>query len=251
MAFLYAESPKSSFISGKVEIVDPNKTGGDSISILEVNSTIPFGFIVATGKGSRIEAKDSPVTWRLGSLSVGKWISSNKFWLHSGSLLFCSDSNTSIVISTKGSTATFQGKGTVIIEATQNGGFKFIPLEGKGVISTIKGGGKKIIGGRLLLILENPSEFGNAYDIDLNLMLRSSRLINSFPDPLSSFPKIGLAIYIQELKLKGKYDALIGDATTNENLQLWKFAKNTGAEPSTSKSPESKKGFFKSFFGKE
>ena len=134
--------------------MDPQKTGGDSISNLEVDSTIPFGFIVATGKGSRIEAKNDQITWRLGSLSVGKWISRNKFWLHSGSLLFCSDSNTSIVISTKGSTATFAGKGTVIIEATQNGGFKFIPLEGKGVISTTKGGLKKIIGGRLLLILE-------------------------------------------------------------------------------------------------
>ena len=99
MAFLYAENPKSSFISGKVEIVDPQKTGGDSISNLEVDSTIPFGFIVATGKGSRIEAKNDQITWRLGSLSVGKWISRNKFWLHSGSLLFCSDSNTSIVIS--------------------------------------------------------------------------------------------------------------------------------------------------------
>ncbi len=241
----------SSFVSGKVEIVDPQKTGVSSISSLEVNSTIQSDFIVATGKGSRMEAKDDPVTWRLGSLSVGKWISRNNFWLHSGSLLFCSDSNTSIVISTTGSTATFEGKGTVIIEATKNGGFKFIPLEGKGVISSTKGGVKKIIGGRLLLILGNPSEFGNAYDIDLNLLLRSSRLINSFPDPLSSFPKIGLAIYIQELKLKGKYNALIGDATSNKNLQMWKFGKNTGVEPPTKQRSESKKGFFKGFFGKD
>ena len=102
-----------------------------------------------------------------------------------------------------------------------------------------------------MLILGNPSEFGNAYDIDLNLLLRSSRLINSFPDPLSSFPKIGLAIYIQELKLKGKYDALIGDATTNKNLQMWKFGKNTGVESSTNQRSESKKGFFKGFFGKD
>ena len=54
------------------------------------------------------------------------------------------------------------------------------------------------------------------------LMVKSSRLINAFP-PLPTFEQIGLAIYVQELKLKGKYDALIGDATTNENLQLWKF----------------------------
>jgi hypothetical protein len=53
------------------------------------------------------------------------------------------------------------------------------------------------------------------------------------------------------MKLRGKYDALIGDATTNENLQLWKFGKKTGVEPLTRQSPESKKGFFQSFFGKE
>ena len=57
------------------------------------------------------------------------------------------------------------------------------------------------------------------------LLLKSSRLVNAFPDPLPTFDKIGLAIYVQELKLKGKYDALIGDATTNENLQMWKFGK--------------------------
>jgi len=44
---------------------------------------------------------------------------------------------------------------------------------------------------------------------------------------------------------------LIGDATTNENLQMWKFGKKAGVKPSTSQSPQSKKGFFKSFFGKE
>ena len=89
----------------------------------------------------------------------------------------------------------------------------------------------------MLLILGKPTYFGDAYDIDIMLLLKSSRLINSYPTPLPTFDKMGLAIYIQELKLKGKYDALIGDATTNENLQLWKFgkAKDTDAKNSTPK----------------
>ena len=82
---------------------------------------------------------------------------------------------------------------------------------------------KKIVGGRMILCLGNPSYFGDAYDIDIMLMLKSSRLINSFPSPLPTFKKIGLAIYIQELKLKGKYNALIGDATSETNLQIWSF----------------------------
>ena len=32
-----------------------------------------------------------------------------------------------------------------------------------------------------------------------------------------------MAIYAQQLKLKGKFDALIGDANSNENIQIWKF----------------------------
>ena len=69
-----------------------------------------------------------------------------------------------------------------------------------------------------------------------------TNIVNIFQNKYFRYPS---------MKLRGKYDALIGDATTNENLQLWKFGKNTGVEPSTSQSPESKKGFFQSFFGKE
>ena len=92
----------------------------------------------------------------------------------------------------------------------------------------------------MLLVLGNPTYFGDAYDIDIMLLLKSSRLINAYPTPLPTFEKIGLAIYIQELKLKGKYDALIGDATTNENLQLWKFKKS---EPKEGVDTKSKKVF--------
>ena len=155
-------------------------------------------------------------------------------------------SSQTINFSTTESNATFQGRGTIIIEATKNGGFKFIPIEGRGTITTAKGGTKEIIGGRMLLVLGKPTYFGDAYDIDIMLLLKSSRLINAYPTPLPTFEKIGLAIYIQELKLKGKYDALIGDATTNENLQLWKFKKS---EPKEGVDIKSKKGFFGKFFG--
>ena len=131
----------------------------------------------------------------------------------------------------------FRGKGTIIIEATSNGGFKLIPLEAKGTLSTERGGTKELVGGRLLLVLGSPTEFGDAYDIDIMLMLKSSRLINAFPSPLPTFERIGLAVYVQELKLKGKYNALIGDAPTKDNLQMWKFG--------SSDEENNNKGFFK------
>ena len=73
------------------------------------------------------------------------------------------------------------------------------------------------------MVLGNPSSLGDAYDIDIMLLIKSSRLINAFTSSLPTFKKIGLAIYVQEMKLKGKYNALIGDATSDKNLQMWKF----------------------------
>ncbi len=223
--FLDGQQKRVSYLTGKVEIIDSEIAGPESISDLEINATILPKHVLATGKGSRIALRQNDVRWRLGSLSVGRWFPNNSFWLHSGSALFCSSEDGDFTFSTREANATFSGSGTIIIEATANGGFKFIPLEAKGTIRTPKGDAQDVRGGRLLLVLGKPTRFGDAFDIDIMLLLKSSRLVNAFPDPLPTFDKTGLALYVQELKLKGKYDALIGDATTNENLQMWKFGK--------------------------
>jgi hypothetical protein len=223
--FLDGQQNRVSYLKGKVEIIDSEIAGPESISDAEINATILPKHVLATGKGSRIALRQNDVRWRLGSLSVGRWFPNNSFWLHSGSALFCSNEDGDFTFSTREANATFSGSGTIIIEATANGGFKFIPLEAKGTIRTPKGDAQDVRGGRLLLVLGKPTRFGDAFDIDIMLLLKSSRLVNAFPDPLPTFDKIGLALYVQELKLKGKYDALIGDATTNENLQMWKFGK--------------------------
>jgi hypothetical protein len=233
--FLHAQNkPTVKFLSGKVELVDSNQSGEDAISILEINSSIESNHIVASGKGSRTELETNEAIWRLGSKSLCKWISNNECWLHSGSLLYSSDIKSSIIISSISTRAVFEGTGTIIIETTSNGGFKFIPLEGSGTLSTEKGGSKKVVGGRLILVMSNPSQFGDAFDIDLLLMLKSSRLLNSFPDTLPRVRHIGMALYVQQVKLKGKYDALIGDATTEKDLQMWKFGSENSSDTSKS-----------------
>ena len=78
----------------------------------------------------------------------------------------------------------------------------------------------------MLLVLGSPTNFGDAYDIDLMLMLKSSRLLNSFPQKLDRSQQIEIALFVQQMKLRGKYDALIGDATSDKNLQLWQFNKS-------------------------
>lgn len=225
-----ASSLKVKYTHGKVEAADLELNGPDSVSLVEVNASIEHNFLIATGKGSRTELSttEDHTTWRLGSLSVSKWPSLNECWIHSGSLLCSTITEEPIKISSTKSTASFHGPGTFIIEATTNGGFKFIPLESCGSLTTTNGGTKEVKGGRMLLVIGDPSNFGDAYDIDLMLMLKSSRLINSFPTQLGRHKQIGVSVYVQQMKIRGKYDALIGDATSEDNLQLWKFNTDKG-----------------------
>jgi hypothetical protein len=197
------------------------------VKSLQKNQQIRPTTLLVSGKGSRCELTTKNALWRLGSLSFAKWPSTGELWLHSGSALYCSETNNTVVFSSRNSKATFKGKGTIIVEALHNGGFKFIPVEALGTLTTTKGDTQKLQDGRMLLVLNSPSYFGDAYDLDLMLLLRSSRLINSYPNPLPTFDQIGLAIYVQQLKLKGKYDALIGNAPTIEKLEVWAFGKNT------------------------
>ena len=246
--FLSGETPTLTFKSGRVDAVDLSLKNQFEPFQIDLNHSLTPNLLIATGAQGRIESIVNDKFWRLGSESMGTWYSDSNFWLNSGSALFCTEIPQTIQFSTTESNATFQGRGTIILEATKNRGFKFIPLEGKGTITTEEGGTKEIIGGRMLLILGKPTYFGDAYDIDIMLLLKSSRLINSYPTPLPTFKKMGLAIYIQELKLEGKYDTLIGDATTNENLQLWKFGKAKDSDP---KQSTPKKGFLGRLFGSD
>jgi len=230
---------------------DKNST---QVNPLQNNQLVIPETLLASGKGSRCELKTNNAIWRLGSLSFAKWPKINEFWLHSGSALYCSEYNQTVTFSSRNSQATFTGKGTILVEALKNGGFKFIPLEAEGSLSTTKDGIIEVHDGRMLLVLDTPSYFGDAYDLDLLLLLKSSRLINSYPTALPTFDQIGLAIYVQQLKLKGKYDALIGNAPTNEKLEVWAFGKNAPAgsdEVNTRAKTKHKRQFWTKFFSNE
>lgn len=215
-----------SFQKGNISLVNSNQT--DSITpFWENEQKIDSLYFISTSNGSRFELKSNDTIWRVGSQSFVRFESQQQVWIHSGSLLLCLESEKTINFKSRTSDATFTGKGTIIIECLENGGFKFIPLEGDGVLKTVKDAPFPILGGRLVLVLGNPSYLGSSYDIDLMLLLQSSKLINYFPSPLSTFDQIGLALYIQQLKLKGKYNALIGDATTDNELQIWAFGEKS------------------------
>jgi hypothetical protein len=210
------------FQKGEINLIDSNQT--DLIyPFYDIGQKIDSKHFISTANGSRFELKSNDTTWRIGSQSFVKFETENKVWIHSGCLLLCLENEKKITFKTRKSEATYTGKGTIILECLENGGFKFIPLEGDGLLKTMKNMPFPILGGRLILVLGNPSYLGSSYDIDIMLLLQSSKLINNYPTTLSTFDQIGLALYIQQLTLKGKYNALIGDAHTNDELQIWAF----------------------------
>jgi hypothetical protein len=177
------------------------------------------GDFLTTGPDSYGELSGKfPRLVRLGSNSILEWKSIRDWKLYEGSALFCLEFDNTITLDSKNSSTEITGPTTFIAECTSNGGLKFIILSGS---PTLKNGTKsiKLPGGRLVLVTS--SSFGNAYDIDLLLLLQSSRLFAGFESPLPSMKKIGLAVFAQHTKLQGKYNALIGDATSDKDLQMY------------------------------
>jgi len=203
--------------------------GGKKPILLEENSTLKPGDSLHTKEQTLCEIENKCFHLRIGSNSIVE-TDINTITITRGSTLLYLKNPAEITIKSKLSTLFTKGEYTAIIDSTSNGGFKFIPLEGKGEIIPEQGEAKNIYRGRLTMVLGSPSKLGNAYDIDLLLLLKSSRLINSFPTPLPSMKRISLSIYAQQLRMKGKYNALIGDAPTDDNLQMWAFGEDDNKE---------------------
>ena len=232
-AFLFSETKTStefgltcSFSVGNSWIIKKTDNGEIIPVKFEENSTLSYNSSLHTKDNSLCELINNSFLIRLGANSIFEFNELNEFSLLRGSMLLYNAKTSEILVQSEQSSLNINGKFTAIIDHTSNGGFKFIPLEGKGNIIPQNGESKEIYRGRLTMVLGSPSKLGNAYDIDLLLLLKSSRLMNSFPTPLPSMKRISLSIYAQQLQLKGKFNALIGDATTDDNLQMWAFGKD-------------------------
>lgn len=179
---------------------------------------------ITTGPSAFVEIYHHDITIRLGKNAIAEWVDARHWKIHEGSSLFCLEEKDSIKVSSSKGSSVITGPCTFIAEATSNGGYKMICLSGRPYVQS---GQKKskIPAGRLVLVLGETNALGNAYDIDLMLLLKSSLLINAFEDPPPTMKKIGLAVYSQQMRMGGKYDALIGDATTDKNLQMWVLGK--------------------------
>ena len=114
------------------------------------------------------------------------------------------------------------GSGTYIIETTPIG-FKVLLLEGKFTTNN-KGSEEKILqSGDLALITERDGRISQSLQIELPLLLSTSRLVNYFSKPLATHSRLISAAQVQVLRMQTKYDAFIGGVSEDRKLRIWKL----------------------------
>lgn len=183
----------------------------------------PFAF--GTDKDSLLEieflSKSSKGKFRLGRKSGLELRPDYSLNLHRGSTLCTHKDFREWKIASSGCSVHIQGAGTWMLECL-TAGLKFILLEGE---MSINNSNKSQImkSGDLVIINTKSSQASKPIQVELPLLLGTSRLINGFSTPLPSKTRMISAAHVQALRLKRRYEAFVGDVSEEKKLQLWKL----------------------------
>jgi hypothetical protein len=171
----------------------------------KLNAVFKLPDLVRTGAESRAEltAADKTIT-RIGANTVFSFESATRTMnLERGSLLFHSPKGRGGgTIKSGGASAAVLGT-TLMVAATDNGGFKVIVLEGKALVTLPQGRSVTLPAGKMVYILPGSPTFGPVLDINLDRLVGGSLLVNGFTSPLSSLGEIRRAIQAQQRLIAG------------------------------------------------
>jgi len=159
---------------------------------------------VRTGAESRTEltAPDDTIT-RIGANTVFSFEAKERVLnLEKGSLLFHSPKGAGGgTIKSGGASAAVLGT-TLIVAATDNGGFKVIVLEGQGRVTLPNGRRVNLNAGQMVFVLPGGGGLSEVLDINLAKLVAGSLLVKGFSHELSSVARIDTAIKKQDRQLK-------------------------------------------------
>jgi hypothetical protein len=175
---------------------------------------------IRTGAKSRAElrAPDNTLT-RIGANTVFSFEQSGRTLnLEKGSVLFHSPAGRGGgTIKSAGASAAILGT-TLIVAATQDGGFKCILLEGKGTITLPNGKTQRLEAGDMVYVPAGARDFGVTVKIDLARLVEGSQLVQGFNAPLPSLADVRNEISKQKIAIiSGTYEEtglLIGGVGT-------------------------------------
>ena len=167
-------------------------TPAGNIAPAKVNDLLKSHERVRTGAHSRAEltAADHTIT-RVGANTVFSFADSGRtLQLEKGSLLFHSPKGNGGGTIKCGSAAAAVLGTTLIVAATDDGGFKVIFLEGSGEV-TLPGGKKfRLRAGQMIFIAPGGDTASRVLGINLEKLVNGSRLLDGFSSRLPSLPRI-------------------------------------------------------------
>jgi hypothetical protein len=189
----------------------------------KLNDTVRAPDRIRTGAKSRAEMKaaDNTLT-RIGANTIFSFEQSGRVMnLQKGSVLFHSPAGRGGgTIKSAGASAAVLGT-TLIVAATQDGGFKCILLEGKGTITLPNGKSLRLEAGDMVIVPPGSQDFGPVVKIDLGKLVDGSQLVNGFQTPLPTMGDIRNEIAKQRIAIiSGNYEetgVMLGNVGTFNN----------------------------------
>ena len=166
--------------------------------------------VLSTGPASRAElvAADGTVA-RIGANSIFSVAPEKRdVSLEKGSVMFHSPKGRGGgVIRSASATASVIGT-SIVVTATQNGGFKLLVLEGKAMATLPGGGSSTLSAGQMTFVMPGSKAFGPVINFRLKEQVGGSALIKGFKTALPAVAKITESVVAQEQKIaSGKVEA--------------------------------------------
>jgi len=187
--------------------------------------SIPHGILVPNNSYLELFSEDD-LQMRIGQASVLEFTKANEFNLINGSLLLASKKETFMRISSKTGSVDLTFDGSLMMENAKKDNLKFILLEGFVQLSMNKKN-RTLQAGNLILTRVQENTFSKILTVELPLLISSSKLINNFSRPVQTENKLISAAKVQSLRLKKRYQALIGNLNEQNELRMWALKKST------------------------
>lgn len=179
--------------------------------------TLPLPIAVADE--NRIELRSDNALVRLSANTACVLEGESQFHLELGAALIYLDDST-LSCSLPRASLKLEGHGTVILEHTTNGAGKLIALEGDIKATLPKNTTRMLRAGNAVFLLPDKNAFGPDVDIDLSILASTSMLVIGFTNELPSFNALRQEIFYQQHRLKGRANAVLGDAPDSEQFNV-------------------------------
>jgi len=204
LPWVYAAPLTESTVTEIVKEVNLLPPGAANPAPAKLNVLVKAPERVRTGAESRTEltAADRTIT-RIGANTVFAFETSGRVInLERGSILFHSPKGAGGgTIKSGGASAAILGT-TLIVAATENGGFKVIVLEGRAQITLPNGRRSNLDEGQMVFVLPAGGGFSPVLNINLGRLVAGSLLVKGFSRELPSVERINTAVKKQNARIE-------------------------------------------------